>query len=105
MKSVREELLKNLTKEYGEGILLTGNQLPKITGFLTSSVKMNYLLHGIGFPKGRITELWGGESSGKTTLAIDVIKNAIEQNKKEFLERKEELEKLIKESKGKKKEK
>ena len=100
----REELLKKLEKQYGTGVVVTGNQLPKITGFLSSSVKLNYLLHGIGFPKGRITEIWGGESSGKSTLALDIIKNAIEENKSDFLKRKEELEQLIEKAKGEKKE-
>jgi recombination protein RecA len=48
----------------------------KIRGIPTGSLSLDIALGGTGIPRGRVTELFGPESSGKTTLALHVIANA-----------------------------
>src|SRR4030043_133351 len=48
----------------------------KIEGIDTGSLSLDIALGGRGIPRGRVTELFGPESSGKTTLALHVIANA-----------------------------
>jgi recombination protein RecA len=48
----------------------------KIEGIPTGALSLDIALGGAGIPRGRITELFGPESSGKTTLALHVIANA-----------------------------
>jgi recombination protein RecA len=48
----------------------------KIEGIATGALSLDLALGGSGIPKGRITELFGPESSGKTTLALHIIANA-----------------------------
>jgi len=51
-------------------------QYAKIEGIDTGSISLDIALGGRGIPRGRVTELFGPESSGKTTLALHVIANA-----------------------------
>jgi recombination protein RecA len=48
----------------------------KIQGISTGALSLDLALGGQGMPRGRIVELYGPESSGKTTLALHVIANA-----------------------------
>ena len=48
----------------------------KVEGISTGSLSLDIALGGRGIPRGRVTELFGPESSGKTTLALHVIANA-----------------------------
>jgi recombination protein RecA len=48
----------------------------KIEGISTGSLSLDIALGGVGIPRGRVTELFGPESSGKTTLALHIIANA-----------------------------
>src|SRR4030043_647377 len=48
----------------------------KIEGIDTVLLSLDIALGGRGIPRGRVTELFGPESSGKTTLALHVIANA-----------------------------
>ena len=48
----------------------------EVQGISTSSLSLDLALGGRGLPKGRITEIFGPESSGKTTLCTHVIANA-----------------------------
>jgi recombination protein RecA len=48
----------------------------KIEGIPTGSLSLDMALGGVGIPRGRVTELFGPESSGKTTLALHIIANA-----------------------------
>jgi recombination protein RecA len=52
------------------------SQYAKIEGIRTGSLSLDIALGGAGVPRGRVTELYGPESSGKTTLALHVIANA-----------------------------
>jgi recombination protein RecA len=48
----------------------------KIEGIPTGSLSLDIALGGVGIPRGRVTEMFGPEASGKTTLALHVIANA-----------------------------
>lgn len=79
----KEEALKvalaQITKEYGQGAVmkLGGDGIQKnIDSISTGSISLD-LATGIGgIPKGRVTEIYGPESSGKTTLTLHVIAEA-----------------------------
>lgn len=68
MKQVRKQF-KN-PKVINEGVVY--EQLPRIP---FSSPDLNYMTYG-GLPMGRLVEFFGEESGGKTTTALDIVKNA-----------------------------
>jgi len=72
--------MAEIEKSYGEGaIMRLGNEgafIRDIKGISTSSISLDMALGGKGLPMGRIVEIYGPESSGKTTLALHVIANA-----------------------------
>ena len=67
-----------IEKQYGKGsvMMLGDNTRANIDCISTSSLKLNRALGIGGLPKGRITEIYGPESSGKTTVAIHVCAEA-----------------------------
>ncbi|TWU37314.1 recombinase RecA [Novipirellula artificiosorum] len=66
--------LQQIEKAFGEGAImpLGGNQSFKIDGIPTGSLGLDMALGGFGIPRGRIIEIYGPESSGKTTLALHI---------------------------------
>jgi recombination protein RecA len=78
----RDPNLKNtlaqIEKEFGEGAImpLGTEKLHQIEGIASGSLSLDLALGGRGFPKGRVVEVFGPESSGKTTLALHVVANA-----------------------------
>ena len=70
--------LKQIQKEYGEGsiIKLGENQKMNIRSISTGSLNLDIALGFGGVPRGRIIEIYGAESSGKTTLALHIIAEA-----------------------------
>jgi recombination protein RecA len=71
-------VIEQIEKEYGQGAIMQmdEHQYAKIEGIPTGSISLDIALGGAGLPRGRVTELFGPESSGKTTLALQVIANA-----------------------------
>ena len=67
-----------IEKMFGKGSImkLTDNDANGIPGIPTGALSLDLALGGRGFPRGRIIELFGPESSGKTTLALHVIASA-----------------------------
>ncbi len=67
-----------IEKQFGEGSImpLGTDQLRRIKGIPTGSLSLDIALGGQGIPCGRIIEVYGPESSGKTTLALHVIAEA-----------------------------
>lgn len=67
-----------IEKQFGEGAIMPlGNESNRrIEGISTSSLSLDLALGGQGIPKGRIIEVFGPESSGKTTLALHVVAQA-----------------------------
>jgi recombination protein RecA len=55
---------------------LDGNAKANIDGIPTGSLSLDIALGGCGIPRGRVLEVFGPESSGKTTLALHIIANA-----------------------------
>jgi len=70
--------MSKIEKEYGKGaIMRMGDQVyEKIPVISSGSIGVDYALGVGGFPKGRVVEIFGPESSGKTTLAIHAIAEA-----------------------------
>ncbi len=72
-------LLKNtlaqIEKEFGEGSImpLGAERQKQIEGISSGSLSVDLALGGRGFPRGRIIEVFGPESSGKTTLALHAV--------------------------------
>ena len=79
--SPKEEAVKlalaQIAKQYGEGaVMRMGDQnIVAIEKFSSGSLSLDIALGG-GIPKGRIIEIYGPESSGKTTLALHAIAEA-----------------------------
>jgi recombination protein RecA len=83
-KTVNSEKLKalqltldKLEKTYGKGAImkLGDNNIEPIEAISTGSLGLDIALGIGGLPKGRVVEIYGPESSGKTTLAIHAIAN------------------------------
>src|ERR1051326_3169407 len=69
--------LDKLEKTYGKGAVmkLSDEAIEKIDAISTGSLGLDVALGIGGFPRGRVVEIYGPESSGKTTLAIHAIAN------------------------------
>ena len=72
------QALSNIEKNYGRGaIMKLGDEaVEKVDVIPSGSIGLNYALGVGGYPKGRIIEIYGPESSGKTTLALHAIAEA-----------------------------
>ncbi len=70
-----ENAMKQVDKAFGKGVLirLGDKQVEKIDAISTGSLGLDLALGIGGVPKGRIIEIYGPESSGKTTLSLQVI--------------------------------
>jgi recombination protein RecA len=70
--------LDKIDKDYGKGtIMKMGDKaIMDVPSISTGSVSVNMALGVGGFPRGRVIEIYGPESSGKTTLAIHAIAEA-----------------------------
>lgn len=73
-----EAAVGQIEKAFGKGSIMrfVGDNIPDIQGISTGTLSLDLALGGRGLPKGRIVEIFGPESSGKTTLALTVIANA-----------------------------
>jgi recombination protein RecA len=73
-----ESTLKAIQTKFGEGAIMKMGDTPKvgIGAISTGSLGLDAALGIGGLPKGRIIEIFGPESSGKTTLALHVIAEA-----------------------------
>jgi len=70
--------MAHLEKDFGSGTImrLGDDSVQDVEVIPTGSIGLDYALGVGGLPRGRITEIYGPESSGKTTLAIHVIAEA-----------------------------
>lgn len=71
-------VIAQIEKQYGQGAIMQMDEhkYAKIEGISTGSLSLDIALGGAGIPRGRVTELFGPESSGKTTLALHIIASA-----------------------------
>ena len=76
--SALAQAMGNIEKSFGRGAImkLGDEQIEDVDVIPTGSIGLNYALGVGGFPRGRIIEIYGPESSGKTTLAIHAIAEA-----------------------------
>jgi recombination protein RecA len=68
-----------IEKQFGKGSIMRlgqRNAIAPIESISTGSISIDYALGIGGLPRGRVTEIFGPESSGKTTLALQVIAEA-----------------------------
>jgi recombination protein RecA len=72
--------LGEIEKSYGKGSIMRlgdgGGLMREIEGIGTGSINLDIALGGKGLPRGRVIEIYGPESSGKTTLSLQVAANA-----------------------------
>ena len=73
-----EEALKEIQSRYGEGSIMRMGEMPKvpIEVIPTGSFSLDEALGVGGIPRGRVIEIFGPESSGKTTLALHIVREA-----------------------------
>ncbi len=73
--------MSKIEKDFGKGSImkLGDERIEDIEVIPTGSIALNAALGVGGYPKGRIVEIYGPESSGKTTLAIHAIAEAQKQ--------------------------
>ena len=73
-----EIALGQIEKEYGKGSImkLGDNRVTDIPVISTGALSLDIALGIMGLPRGRVIEIYGPESSGKTTLCMHVIANA-----------------------------
>ena len=70
--------LEQIEKSFGEGSImpLGAKEKLQVSGISTGSLSLDMALGGQGVPRGRIIEVFGPESSGKTTLALTIAAQA-----------------------------
>ncbi len=70
--------LSQIEKQFGKGsvIRLGGQPVQAVPAISTGSISVDFALGIGGFPRGRISEIFGPESSGKTTVALQVVAEA-----------------------------
>ncbi len=77
-KEALETAIKQLEKQYGKGTVMKLGQAPalNVEAISTGSITLDCALGIGGVPRGRIVEVFGPESSGKTTVALHIIASA-----------------------------
>lgn len=73
-----QNAFKHIEKQYGKGAVMILGEAPKqqIDSISTGAINLDIALGIGGIPRGRIIEIYGPESSGKTTLALHIIAEA-----------------------------
>ena len=77
-RAVLDKALGDIVKRYGEGSIMRlgeAHQL-EVEAIPTGSLSLDLALGVGGIPRGRITEIYGPESSGKTTLCLHIVSEA-----------------------------
>jgi len=77
-RKLLDDTLARINKQYGTGaIMVMGEeQNLDIESFSTGSILLDQAIGCHGVPKGRVIEVFGPESSGKTTIALQIIAEA-----------------------------
>ena len=78
-----EHVFAHLEKQFGEGTIMTlgkHSKRKKVSMIPTGTISLDIATGIGGIPRGRITEIYGPEASGKTTLANHITANCQKQN-------------------------
>ncbi|MEX0776302.1 MAG: recombinase RecA [Phycisphaeraceae bacterium] len=77
-KRALEQAVTQIERSFGKGSIMRLDDDPAliVPGISTGAISLDLALGGRGIPRGRVVEIFGPESSGKTTLALHVIANA-----------------------------
>ncbi|MDR1354169.1 MAG: recombinase RecA [Oscillospiraceae bacterium] len=76
-KSNLESAIIQIEKQFGKGAIMTlGQSALAVESISTGSIALDLALGVGGLPRGRITEIFGPESSGKTTVALHLVASA-----------------------------
>jgi len=80
-KKALESALSQIEKNFGKGAIMRmgDDSVVPIAVIPTGSIGLDYALGVGGIPRGRVAEIYGPESSGKTTLALHFIAEAMKQ--------------------------
>jgi recombination protein RecA len=74
--SALSRAVQQIEKQFGKGaVMKLDGEVKPIDGIPTASLSLDIALGGYGIPKGRVIEVFGPESSGKTTLTLHIIAN------------------------------
>ncbi|KAB2846695.1 MAG: recombinase RecA [Melioribacteraceae bacterium] len=75
---ILEDTISNIEKAHGKGSImkLGDGVINKVESIPTGAISLDYILGIGGVPRGRIVEIYGPESSGKTTLCLHIIAEA-----------------------------
>ncbi len=70
--------VQQIEKSFGKGsiMFLSQDQAPTVDGISTGCLSLDLALGGAGIPRGRVIEVFGPESSGKTTLTLHILAEA-----------------------------
>ena len=73
-----ERAISQIEKQYGTGSIMKMDEanISRIEGISTGALSLDIALGGKGLPRGRVIEVFGPESSGKTTVALHTIAEA-----------------------------
>ncbi|MCB0107543.1 MAG: DNA recombination/repair protein RecA, partial [Caldilineaceae bacterium] len=76
-----ETTLANLNKKFGDGVVMKLGEATRLAveSIPTGSLSLDIALGVGGVPKGRVIEIYGPESSGKTTICLHIIAEAQRQ--------------------------
>ncbi|MDR1260475.1 MAG: recombinase RecA [Oscillospiraceae bacterium] len=76
-QSILETAINQIEKQFGKGSIMTlGQSALNVEAISTGSISLDLALGVGGLPRGRITEIFGPESSGKTTVALHLVASA-----------------------------
>ena len=77
-KSKIDSVLDTIQEKYGEGTMMKLGDVPKVDveAIPTGALSLDMALGIGGVPRGRVIEIYGPESSGKTTLTLHIVANA-----------------------------
>lgn len=76
-----DAIFDDINKDYGAGTIMKLSDAPiiNVDTIPTGALSLDFALGCGGVPKGRIIEIFGGESSGKSTLCLSIAKNCQKQ--------------------------
>ena len=83
-EDILESTIKDIQSKFGEGAIMKLGEAPRVDveAIPTGSISLDLALGVGGMPRGRIVEIYGPESSGKTTFALHIVASAQKQGGK-----------------------